>query len=379
MKILIVGGKLQGIEITYLAKKAGYYSIVVDKNQDAPAADLGDRFRQLDAFLEEEMLALYEEVDVVIPAIENKKVLQKLLQYGELTHTKVVFDQTSYEISSSKRLSNDLFQALGLPLPEKFPNCEYPIIIKPDDLSGSSQVYKVFSKEEAEAILASNHNQMVIQEYLEGNSYSLEVLGDGENFYYPQITEVVVDEHYDCKRIIAPANVDEALEEEFLSIAHKIANSLKIKGLFDIEVIHHKGILKLLEIDARFPSQTPISIYQSCGINMVAVLAELALGTFKGMEKTKSRICYYQQIVVKEGYIQVLGEHVMEACSHLKMIKGFFGADEAITDYVEGCKQFHAIMMITEDTYEKTYHKFLRCIDNIKEKIEDKKIEFVEG
>lgn len=325
------------------------------------------------------MLKLFEEVDVVIPAIENKNILERLLEYGEITKTKVIFDNNSYNISSSKQLSNKLFENLGLPLPAKYPDCKYPIIIKPDHLSGSRNVFKAFSKAEADKILAAMNGEIVIQEYLEGQSFSLEVLGDGNSFFYPQITEVVVDDNYDCKRIIAPAKISRELKEQLYMLAYIIAEHLKIKGIFDIEVINHNGVLKLLEIDARFPSQTPISIYQSSGINMVDILVELSLGTFNGIKRTKNKVCYYQQIVVDDSGIKVMGEHVMESCINLKIVDGFFGADEGITDYEEGGNNFKAIVIVTADTHENAYNKFLMCIDNIKSEMKNRNLVFMEG
>lgn len=379
IKILIVGGKLQGTEIAYLAKKAGYYSVLLDKNTDIPAKGLADRFIQGNVLSKEKMLKLFREVDIVIPALENKEILEMLLEYGDITNTKVIFDKKSYHISSSKKLSNKLFEKLKLPLPEKYPNCKYPVIIKPDNLSGSSSVYKAFSKDEVGSIIAQMDGEIVIQEYLEGDSYSLEVLGYGVSFFYPQITEVVVDKDYDCKRIIAPAKISSDLSEQLYFMAEKLAKYLKIKGIFDIEVINDNGTLKLLEIDARFPSQTPISVYQSTGINMVKILVELVLGTFTEIKKTIHKVCYYQQIVVDDYSIKVIGEHVIEGCTNLRIVEGFFGADEAITDFVEGCSNFIAIIIVTADIHENAYDKFLMCIDNIKKNMKNSNVVFMEG
>jgi len=37
MRVLVFGGRLQGIEAIYLCKKAGYENILVDKDPQAPA------------------------------------------------------------------------------------------------------------------------------------------------------------------------------------------------------------------------------------------------------------------------------------------------------------------------------------------------------
>ena len=52
MLIGIVGGILQGMEAVYLCKHAGYTSMVIDKNKDAPALSLADRAEVCDILKE---------------------------------------------------------------------------------------------------------------------------------------------------------------------------------------------------------------------------------------------------------------------------------------------------------------------------------------
>ena len=48
MRVAIVGGKLQGVEAAYLAKKAGWEVVLVDRKSWVPAAGLCDSFYSLD-------------------------------------------------------------------------------------------------------------------------------------------------------------------------------------------------------------------------------------------------------------------------------------------------------------------------------------------
>ena len=149
------------------------------------------------------------------------------------------------------------------------------MICKPDSLSGSRGVRRIETEEELERCGGCS---LVVQQYLDGPSYSLEVLGDGSDSVFPMITEVVTDAEYDCKRILAPAAVSDELADEFLGIAEKINSVIRIHGIFDIEVVLNGGRLYVLEIDARFHSQTPISIYHAAGINFVELLTGVAAG-----------------------------------------------------------------------------------------------------
>lgn len=381
MRLAIIGGQLQGTEAAYLSRAAGFETIVIDKKEHAQAFGLSDKRYVFDVLAEPERLQeIMEQADVVLPALENREVLDLVEKIRPNISTPVIFDMNAYNISSSKERSNQLFKLLNLKLPMDYPVCRYPVIVKPDDMSGSQGVIKAYSKEEVNDILSKMSGKPIIQEFLEGRSFSLEVLGDGENFYYPQITEVVMDKDYDAKRIIAPAKVSEDEERQMYEIGKTLANALKIKGIFDIEVISDKGQCKLLEIDARIPSQTPVSVYHSCGINMVEVLVKLALKQEILIDKKiPQKVCYYQQIVVSKENIKVLGEHVMENCKELCYKKGFFGADFALTDYRDDEQEFSAIVVVTDENYEDAYTRFLRCINNIRDYFKAYDLEFVES
>ena len=378
-QVLVIGGKLQGLEIVYLSGKAGYRTIVVDRKSEVPARGLATGFVKADIMDRELLIPLFRESDIVFPAIEDIDVLERLMEYQEETGTPVVFDMHCYRISSSKTLSNQIFEKLSQPLPEKYPNCGFPVIIKPDSLSGSNGVHRAETLEEAEAILSSVEGSMVVQEYLEGRSFSLEVLGDGEKAVCPMITEILVDQHHDCKRVIAPARINPDTVKKFQRIAEILMGYLKIKGIFDIEVIQHRDKLKILEIDARFPSQTPISIYHASGFNMVKYLANVAMGEKPEQDTPWNKVCCYQQIEFHNQTLYVLGEHIMGDCCELTINTGFFGADEAITDYQKGSSNWKAIIITTGETQEAAMEKFHVFVDNLRKEPEMEKLLLVEG
>ena len=62
------------------------------------------------------------------------------------------------------------------------------------------------------------------------------------------------------------------MKDELRDISVKIAELIELKGIMDVEVIDDEGILKVLEIDARIPSQTPTVVYHSTGVNLLEEL-----------------------------------------------------------------------------------------------------------
>lgn len=376
MKLLVIGCKLQGTEAIYLAKKAGFFVTAVDRSDKACGSRIADCFVQGDVNNSDLMLRLFNEHDVVLPAVEDNQVCSVLLRYGKMTDTPVIFDERVYKISSSKKSSNELFKTLGLSVPRSYPECGFPVIIKPDNQSGSSGVKKVNSASETEQYLSKIEGSCVVQEYLEGRSFSLEVLSLNGEIRFPMITEVLMDDKYDCSRIVAPAELSADEEQQMYHIARILSDALNIQGIFDIEVISHHGTLKLLEIDARLPSQTPISVYHASGFNMVEWLVKRVLNLPIDSNTMPIKICWYQQIMVTPDKISVLGEHIIADAFPLHHEYNFFGADEALTDYTpECCGNFRAIIIVCGKTERDVRQKFLHMLKSIQKQFQIEKIE----
>ncbi|NNL41597.1 MAG: hypothetical protein HKO79_03825 [Desulfobacterales bacterium] len=104
----------------------------------------------------------------------------------------------------------------------------------------------------------------------------------------------------------------------------------------------------MLEIDARFPSQTPMAVYASTGVNMFEILVDLTLheklGPFFLPEKPDHAIV--EHIRVSPQGIGFIGENIMKTCGPLHLETDFFGADEALTSFVPGCSSWVATLII---------------------------------
>ncbi len=370
MRVVIVGGKLQGVEATYLAHKAGWEVILVDRNSMVPAAGLCDAFYQLDVTSEAlDLPKAIKAADLIIPALEEPVALEYLSERAARESVPLAYDATAYAISSSKRESALLFAKLGVPIPTPWPKCALPVVVKPSNSSGSRGVRRINKMEELTAFVTREPNNWVIQEFLAGPSYSLEVIGVKDNFVSLQSTEIVVDSQYDCKRVLAPAGLSSTMNKKFKEIAITIADALNLNGIMDVEVISHKGTLKVLEIDARLPSQTPTVVNQSTGINMLELLYDVFV---KGVIPTIPDVKYergvvYEHIKVSPGILEVSGEHIMANAHPLKLCEHFFGADEALTDFAPGRLPWVATLIITGDSRVEAWNRRCRVIEDIRD------------
>lgn len=369
MLAAVVGGKLQGAEVVYLAGKAGITTLLVDKRRDAPASGLCDQMACFDVTDIEHLDRVLQSTDLVIPALENKAALAALRQWSENASIPVAFDFKAYSTSCSKTASNRLFSDLSIPVPGRWPDCGYPAVTKPSTASGSDRVVVLKNETDMNTFFPNGlpgHN-LVIQQYLSGPSYSLEIAGKPGNYAPLQATELFMDERHDCKRVEAPAGMSAAHAAELEKISETLAEAIQLRGLMDVEVILHEGRLKVLEIDARFPSQTPIAVFHATGLNMVEILADLFMGHDISTGKTgiQHKATILEHVRVSENAIRVEGEHIMADQGPLRLISDFFGANEAVTNYTPGRKRWVATLINTAGSMEKVRERRNAVFDRI--------------
>lgn len=349
MRIAIVGGKLQGVEAVYLARKAGFETLVVDKNSHAPARGLAHHFCQFDVSLDTLLPLDDYNPDFIFPAVEDPQILAILDKWSMDRNIPMAFDPAAFQISNSKLKSNELFQRLALPTPRTWPQCGFPVVLKPDTASGSQGVMKINNAQEFSRASLLANKPIVVQEFLEGPSYSIEVLGRPGHYKAIQVTDLSMDKDHDCNQVTAPSVLSSDHVRQFEVMALTLAEELNIKGIMDLEVILHQDQLKLLEIDARFPSQTPMAVYWSTGINMVELLAQLFLNKGPDLDFSQAgsgqKHVTIEHIRVDKGQIEMPGEHIMAKEGVLRLVPGFFGADEAITSYVPGKSSWVATLV----------------------------------
>ena len=203
MLVGVVGGNLQGIEATYLAQKAGWEVIVVDRKPDAPASGLCERYIQLEVTNGNDLEPALKHVDLVIPALENQGALAYLDQWTRANGIPFAFDPTANAIASSKVESNHLFTNLNLPAPAPWPTCGLPVIAKPSLGSGSHKITVFNDTHALQHHIQESNEEWVIQEFVEGPSYSLEIVGFSDQYIPLTVTDLRMDAGYDCKRVLA--------------------------------------------------------------------------------------------------------------------------------------------------------------------------------
>jgi pyrrolysine biosynthesis protein PylC len=340
----------------YLGAAAGYETVLFDRIAATPASGLADEVHVFDLLEDEEGARRWlSSCDAVLPACEDAATLAWLAERLPVWGVPFLFDARAYALTSSKLESDRLFARLDVPRPRPWP-CDFPVIVKPSRASGSQGVALVFDPAELEAVAAAlrrKGHEVVVQEYVSGPSLSLEMVAWGGQVRALPPTELEFDLSYDCKRVVAPAETPAWVLECFEKDSLCIAQELGLQGVMDVEAMVHGEEPKIIEIDARLPSQTPTVVYLASGMNLVELLVRSALeGTLPELSPEGSappRGVVYQHMQAAEGRLEVLGEHVMARARPLRRRRGWLGAQEVLTDWQPGRAEWSATVMTRAD------------------------------
>jgi pyrrolysine biosynthesis protein PylC len=366
----ILGGGLQGLEAAVLARFAGVETVLVDRNPKAPASLIANQFIHLEAEKPEELDAAFGDCDLTLPANENLRTLRLLDEWSKRgrkgKNIPLAFDMDSYLITRDKLKSKELFARAGVPTPLPFPLASFPLIAKPNDKSGSQGVRLINGTEELSSLLNKEKFKGVMEEYHAGPSYSLEVIGTPEAYETFEITYLLMDLKYDCRGVVSPAKIPEDLAHSFREKTLTLAKALNLKGIMDAEIIDSPKGPVFLEIDARIPSQTPLAVWLSSGVNLLSSLIKAfvkehcpyaslaasvnALGESLDLEPGHAIL---EHLSVLDGKISLTGEHRIAEARPLVFTKDFFGDYAALTDRRGKNEPFCATVMLRASSEEK--------------------------
>ena len=102
---------------------------------------------------------------------------------------------------------------------------------------------------------------MLIDKYLMGMELEVDAICDGEDVLIPGIMQHLerAGVHSGDSITIYPTqNVITAIKEKILEFTKKLANSIGIKGMINIQFIEYKGELYVIEVNPRASRTVPL-------------------------------------------------------------------------------------------------------------------------
>jgi biotin carboxylase len=272
-KAIVLGGTNDHIRLIELLKEKGYYVILIDYYENPPARAFADKHIIESTINKELILQLSERLNVSIiistcvdSALATTAYVSEKLKLPCHIDYKTAIALTNKSMMKEVFLNNNIPSAIyKVYKDEKYPNKKekfiYPIVVKPADANSSKGVEKVNNYEELvkatkEAYTYSLTKTVVIEEFIEGEEYSVDVMVVEGIANIILITKNIKNTSNTNKFTIIqslyPAVTDEKIIEKIQIIANKIANAYRIKNSpLLIQVLNNNGKIYVIEFSAR--------------------------------------------------------------------------------------------------------------------------------
>ncbi len=317
----------QGIEFDYCSvhaawstKNNGYKSIIVNSNPETLSTD----FDVADKLYFEPM-----NIENIMNIIEKENPVGVMVQFGGQTAINLapklqergvqILGTTldSINATEDRKLFEQLLRSLGIPQPQgrairtvdeaKKAAAElgFPLLVRPSYVIGGRGMQVVYNEEELlvyidEALMFSDEHPVLIDQYIEGDEVELDAISDGKDILIPGVNEHVerAGIHSGDSICIYPTqNVSKSIVDKLVEYTEKIAKTLQVKGLMNIQFVIKDGVAYVIEVNPRASRTVPI-MSKVTNIPMVDVAINAILGKsireqgYKpGLAKTTSLVC----------------------------------------------------------------------------------------
>lgn len=325
--ILIIGaGKMQ-LPMILKCNDLGYRTIVTDGSKDAPG-------------LKEASIPL------VIDTLDLNNSLEAAKEYqvgGAITTSDSPVNTVAYvceqlnlsginrkgaKISTNKHLQRQILHDNRIRVPNFVrTNClsnvkhllqdfKYPLVIKPIDSSASRGVTKIDAENELEqafsqAVRQSRSGQVIIEEFVVGDEYSVECLTQNGQTNIVAITEkatIKSDYYFVEERHIVPASLSAFQTTEIEQYVHKILPLFEVDNTashIEIKLTDQGPVL--IEMGARLGGDfiTSDLVPLATGINIMELAILIAMGQPVGLGETEKKFAGIQ-FIHKDNYEQAI-------------------------------------------------------------------------
>lgn len=390
--ILIFGLGFLQKSLIYRCKAKGLITVGIDPCADAVCKNDVDVVEIVGGQDYEKTLEVARKYNVsgVITTATDKPLVM-MARVAETLHLPFYSVETA-QASTDKFLMKKKFQEFGIPCakgfiintPEEFENfnhtqLEFPVIVKPRDNSGSRGV--ILCNDEiglrnafAEAMENTRKSSVLVEEYIDGQEYSIEsVHYDGKSEVI-QFTEKRTTEFpYNVELgHIQPANISEDNKNKIREIVEKIAEALSFNncGSHTELKIGSRGVV-VIETSPRLGGDfiTSTLVPLSTGIDIDDVLIDISLGKTIEINDLKPKRNRFSEVVffnLPEGKIEKIGN-----LDELKNIDGLhfyhFGLKEGdvIPKIKNSLDRYGEAVFVADDriSLEKDIERFNQIID----------------
>jgi len=161
----------------------------------------------------------------------------------------------------------------------------YPVLVRPSFVIGGQGMEITYDSDElkfylSNAFLKDKKNPVLIDKYLMGMELEVDAICDGDDVLIPGVMEHLerAGVHSgDSITLFPTQKVTPAIKDKVLEFTKKLANSIGIKGMINIQFIEFEGELYVIEVNPR-ASRTVPYISKISGVPIVDLATKVMLG-----------------------------------------------------------------------------------------------------
>lgn len=272
-KLLIAGGGHADIPLILAAQKIGFYVITSGNREEDMGHQYSDEYCKADFSDKERMLELAKDlgIDAICPCCNDFSALSCAYvaeQMGFLGHDSLSTAEVLHHKDNYRKFAMD--NNVLSPKAESFCSSEaakeaitrfnFPVIVKPVDLTGGKGISKINSITETNnlidnAFTQSKAKRVVIEEFIEGTNHGLSTfIRNGKIVFYFTDNEHYFLNKYMVSGASTPGDIQEETIQILINESEKIASLLKLSdGIFHIQFILRDKTPYIIEICRRPP------------------------------------------------------------------------------------------------------------------------------
>ncbi len=319
--ILVFGAGLNQLHLIQAVNELGYRSVVIDPSPNAYAKEFAAVFEVVEPkdYIRTREIAQKYNIDGIVTAqMENPLILMAKLanEMGYIFPTQIAVECSRNKFQMKKKfiehgvpcangyLTNSIDDALGKEI-------SFPAIIKPADAFSSRGVFKVDNRSQIaelydESAMWSSDNSVILEEFMEGTEYNIEMIIWKGNVSIVQCTSKLITPYPRTVELaqIQPAILTEEQLEEIQRLMEKTVKSLGLDNCGGCcEIMYTNEGPKVIEMAARLGGDF-VSSYlpeYSCGVNMDKALVEVSIGNDPLVTPTKDHNCLVKYLELPVG------------------------------------------------------------------------------
>lgn len=318
MNILILSVGTRNKIIQYFKKELSDNDKVIatDCSKLAPALYEADKYyitKRIteDGYLEDILdICLKEKIDTVLTLIdpEISLISNNIEKFEQINVKPIVSDFEKVEMCFDKYKMYEFLVKNNFKTAKSYINKEefykdlknnkitFPIFVKPVKGSASLNINKVSSREELEVIWKQG-NDLIIQEYMQGQEY-------GVDAYIDMISNKLVAIFAKKKIKMRAGETDKSVsikDKKLFELIEEFINKAGFKGIIDIDVFVIDGEYFISEVNPRFGGGYPHAY--ECGVNV----PKMIINNINGIENNRKVGKYKEDIyMMKYNEIKIM-------------------------------------------------------------------------